>query len=71
MSVWLQRRWWWCSQWVQLVDRLVLVGPLQVQLDLLHQRDTVGLSDVQFLGFGDAVLLMGRGGRKSHVSQVI
>lgn len=38
-----------CSQWVQLVNSLVFVGPLQVQLDFLHQGNTVSLSNVQFL----------------------
>lgn len=46
------------SQGVQLVNGLVLVGPLQVQLDFLHQRDTVSLSDVQFFCFADAILLI-------------
>lgn len=48
------------SQRVQLVDGLFLVGPLQVQVDLLHQRDAVRLSDVQLLRFIDAVLLKPR-----------
>lgn len=47
----------WFLQWVELVDSLVLVSPLQVQLDLLHQRDTVSLSDVQLLCSADAVFL--------------
>lgn len=47
-----------CSQGVQFVDSLVFMGPLQVQLDLLHQGDTVSLSDVQFLRFTDAILLI-------------
>lgn len=46
------------SQGVQLVNGLVLMGPLQVQLDFLHQRNTVSLSDVQFLCFADAILLI-------------
>lgn len=46
------------SQGVQLVHGLVLMGPLQVQLDFLHQRNTVSLSDVQLLCFADAILLI-------------
>lgn len=37
------------SQRVQLVDRLVLVGPLQVELDLSDQWEAVGVCYVQLL----------------------
>lgn len=46
------------SQGVELVHGLVLMGPLQVQLDFLHQRNAVSLSDVQLLCFADAILLI-------------
>lgn len=46
-------------QGVQLVDSLVFMCPLQVQLDFLHQRNTVSLSDVQFFWLADAILLHG------------
>ena len=44
-------------QWVQLVDGLILVGPLQVQLDLLHQGDAEGLRYVQLLRLAHTILL--------------
>lgn len=34
-------------QWMELVDGLVLVSPLQVQLDLLDQRQTVAICYLQ------------------------
>lgn len=34
------------SQWMQLVDGLVLMSPLKIQLNLLDQRQTIGTSDV-------------------------
>lgn len=46
------------SQGVELVHCLILMGPLQVQLDFFHQRNAVRLSDVQLLRLADAVLLM-------------
>lgn len=46
------------SQGVQFVDGLVLVSPLQVELNFLHQGDAVSLGDVQLLCFGDAILLV-------------
>ena len=45
------------SQGVQLVHRLVLVGPLEVHLDLPHQWQAVGVGDVQLLRLVDAVFL--------------
>ena len=45
------------SQRVQLVHRLVLVGPLEVHLDLAHQRQAEGMGDVQLLRLVDAVFL--------------
>lgn len=59
----------WCSafsQRVQLVDSLVLMGPLQVQLDFLHQGNTISLGDVQFLCSVDAILLMSMNKRAIH-----
>lgn len=48
------------SQRVQFVDGLVLVGPLQVKLDLSDQRKTVGVGYVQFLHFINAIFLQKR-----------
>lgn len=45
------------SQRVQFVDGLVLVGPLQVELDLSDQWKTVGVGYVQFLHFINAIFL--------------
>lgn len=45
------------SQGVQLVDGLVLVGPLQVHLDLPDQRKAVRVRNVQLLHLADAVFL--------------
>lgn len=55
------------AQGMQLVNGLVLMSPLQVQLDFLHQRNTVRLSNVQFFCFGDAVLLHGIEEQKKKV----
>lgn len=45
------------SQGVQLVDGLVLVGPLQVHLDLPDQREAVRVRNVQLLHLVYAVFL--------------
>lgn len=45
------------SQRVQFVNRLVLVGPLQVKLDLSDQWEAVGVCYVQFLHFIYAIFL--------------
>ena len=42
---------------MKLVNSLILVGPLQIQLNLLHQGQAVGAGDVKLLWLGDAVLL--------------
>lgn len=42
---------------MQLVDRLVLVSPLQVQLDLSDQWEAVGVCYVQFLHSVYAIFL--------------
>lgn len=44
-------------QWMKLVDRLVLVSPLQVQQDLLDQRQTVAIRNVQLLHLVNAIFL--------------
>lgn len=42
---------------MKLVDRLVLVSPLQVQLDLLDQRQTVAVRYLQLLHLVNAIFL--------------
>lgn len=42
---------------MEFVDRLVLVCPLQVQLDLSDQWEAVGVCYVQFLHFIYSILL--------------
>lgn len=44
-------------QWMELVHRLVLVSPLQVQQDLLDQRQTVAISYLQLLHLVNAIFL--------------
>lgn len=42
---------------MKLVDRLVLVSPLQVQLDLLDQRQTVAVRYLQLLHLVNTIFL--------------
>lgn len=42
---------------MKLVDRLVLVSPLQVQQDLLDQRQTVAIRNLQLLHLINAIFL--------------
>ena len=42
---------------MQFVDGLVLVGPLQVKLDLSDQREAVSIRYIQFLHFINAIFL--------------
>lgn len=42
---------------MQLVDSLILMCPLQVQLDFLNQGQAVGTSNVQLLQFTYPILL--------------
>lgn len=44
---------------MELVDRLILVSPLQVQLDLFDQRQTVSICYLQLLHLVNAIFLNG------------